>query len=347
MNKLYSLFGNWRHLVDEPVSVGDVTQVVERGSIPSFGFFFMLAASGVIATFGLLSNSAAVIIGAMIVAPLMNPIISLSFGGIQVNRVLIFRSLLTIVIGTAVIITMAFLVSELIGWKLAGSELLARMSPSLLDLGIAVAAGAAAAFAYTRPGVSSALAGIAIAVALVPPLCTVGIALSLGQKAGTDIGFSMGAVSARGPFLLYLTNIFGIVLSASLIFFLQYFRRHASAFAALILISSSLLLVIPPLGLSMDNLLVRNLVHRSLTVKTQELVLADRDVRFSNLSIRLKEGSAFVRADLVASPDILNQGVVDSIRDNMSELIEMPVILEFSIIPETIVRSSDIVTASE
>ena len=79
----------------------------------------------------------------------------------------------------------------------------------------------------------------------------------------------MGTVSARGPFLLYLTNIFGIVLSASLIFFLQYFRRHASAFGALVLIGGCLLLVIPPLGISMDNLLVRNLVHRSLTVKTQ------------------------------------------------------------------------------
>ena len=155
--KIYSLFGNWRHLIEEPVLVGDVKQVVEKGSVPSFGFFFMLAASGVIATLGLLSNSAAVIIGAMIVAPLMNPIVSLAFGGVEVNKVLIFRSLLTIVIGTIVIVTMAFLVSELIGWKLAGSELIARMSPSLLDLGIAVAAGAAAAFAYTRPGVSSAL----------------------------------------------------------------------------------------------------------------------------------------------------------------------------------------------
>ena len=345
--KKYRLFGRWRHLIEEPVSAGDVKQVVEKGSVPSFGFFFMLAASGVIATLGLLSNSAAVIIGAMIVAPLMNPIVSLAFGGVEVNRVLIFRSLLTIVIGTIVIITMAFLVSELIGWKLAGSELIARMSPSLLDLGIAVAAGAAAAFAYTRPGVSSALAGIAIAVALVPPLCTVGIAFSLGHKAGIDIGFAMGSVSPRGPFLLYLTNIFGIVLSASLIFFLQYFRRHASAFVALVLIGSCLLLVIPPLGISMDNLLVRNLVHRSLTVKTQELVLADRDVRFSNLSIRLKNGSAFVRADLVASPGVLTQGVVDSIRDSISERIEMPVVLEFSIIPETIVRSTDVDTSSE
>ncbi len=340
--RIVSLFGDWRHLIEEPALVGDVKIAVEKGSVPSFGFFFMLAASGVIATFGLLSNSAAVIIGAMIVAPLMNPIIALAFGGVEVNRVLISRSVLTVVIGSAVIITMAFLVSELIGWKLAGSELIARMSPSLLDLGIAVAAGAAAAFAYTRPGVSSALAGVAIAVALVPPLCTVGIALSLGQKSGTDIGFAMGTVSARGPFLLYLTNVFGIVLSASMIFFLQYFRRHTSAFVALVLIGSCLLLVIPPLGVSMDNLLVRNLVHRSLTVKTQELVPADRDVRFSNLSIRLKEGVAFVRADLVASPGVLNQGVVDSIRDNISELIEMPVALEFSIIPETIVRSVDV-----
>jgi len=97
----------------------------------------------------------------------------------------------------------------------------------------------------------------------------------------------------------------------------------------------------------MDNLLVRNLVHRSLTVRTQQLVLADRDVRFSNLSIRLKNDVAFVRADLVAAPGILNQGVVDSIRDNISELIEMPVILEFSIIPETIVRSTEVFEASE
>ena len=345
--KAFSLFGAGRHLIDKPILVGDVKKVVEKGSIPAFGFFFMLAASGSIATFGLLSNSAAVIIGAMIVAPLMSPIISLAFGGIEMDRVLVLRSLLTVVSGTIVIITMAFLVSHIIGWKLAGSELVARMRPSLLDLGIAVTAGAAAAFAYTRPSVSSALAGIAISVALVPPLCTVGITLSLGHKAGTDIGFAIGTVSAWGPFLLYLTNIFGIILSAALIFFLQYFRRQTSSFFALIIIGSCLLFVIPPLGISMDNLIVRNLVHRNLTLRTQQLTLADRDVRFSNLGVRLKEGVAIIRADIIAAPGILNQGVVDSIRDNISNLIEMPVILEFSIIPETIVRSTDVVKASE
>ena len=144
-----------------------------------------------------------------------------------------------------------------------------------------------------------------------------------------------------------MTNIFGIVLSAALIFFLQYFRRQTSAFVTLIIIGGCLLLVIPPLGVSMDNLLVRNLVHRSLTVKTQELVLADRDVRFSNLSIRLKDRMAYVRADLIAAPDVLNQKIVDSIRGDISEVIKMPVILEFSIIPETVVRSTDAFKASE
>jgi uncharacterized hydrophobic protein (TIGR00271 family) len=301
----------------------------------------MLASSGVIATFGLLANSAAVIIGAMIVAPLMNPIISMSFGIMAGRGPLIWRSLLTIVLGTLMTITMAFLLSEAIGWKLAGSELVARMRPSLLDLGVAVAAGAAAAFAYTRPGVSSALSGIAIAVALVPPLCTVGIALALvGHKAGTDAGLAIGSVSARGPFLLYLTNIFGIVLAASLVFFCQYFRRRLSAILALGLTLSCLLIVVPPLGISMDNLLVRNQVHRSLTVETRALLLADRDVRFTNLIVRIAQGAAFVRADIVAAPGLLTQETINSIRDKISERVKMPVNLEFSIIPETILRSS-------
>ena len=221
--KKFSLLGDWHHLVDKPILVDDVKKVVEKGSVPAFGFFFMIVASSIIATFGLLSNSAAVIIGAMIIAPLMNPIISLAFGSVEMNRVLVFRSLFTIVTSSIIIITIAFFVSEVIGWKLAGSELISRMRPSLLDLGIAVSAGVAAAYAYTRPSVSSALAGIAIAVALVPPLCTVGIALSLGHKAGTDIGFAMETVSARGPFLLYLTNIFGIVLSAAVVFLILSF----------------------------------------------------------------------------------------------------------------------------
>ena len=102
-------FGNWRHLVEKPLSAEDLERAVEPGSIPAFPFLFLLASSAAIATFGLLGNSAAVIIGAMIIAPLMNPIISLSFGLVAGRRTLSMRSLLTIVTGAAFTIALALL----------------------------------------------------------------------------------------------------------------------------------------------------------------------------------------------------------------------------------------------
>ncbi|MBW2431103.1 MAG: DUF389 domain-containing protein [Deltaproteobacteria bacterium] len=334
-------FGDWRHHVEKPVSAEEVEPAVERGSIPAYAFYFMLTLSALIATFGLLANSAAVIIGAMIIAPLMSPIISLSYGIVAGRGALSMRSLLTVVTGTLLTIGVAFAFTEAIGWKLAGSEIVARMRPSLLDLGVAVAAGAAAAFAYTRPGVSSALAGIAIAVALVPPLCTVGIIMALGQEANAEVGLALDRFSARGPFLLYLTNIIGIVFAGSLVFFWRYYRRRLRAMLALALTIASLVIVVPPLGIGMDNLLIRNQVHRSLTVESRELLLAEHDFRFTNLSVRIRQGTVFVRGDIVASPGLFTQKLINALREKLSERVTMPVILEFGIIPETILRSTE------
>jgi len=289
----------------------------------------------------LLANSAAVIIGAMIIAPLMSPILSMSYGVVAGKGALTMRSLLTVVTGTLLTIGIAFIFTEAIGWKLAGSEIIARMRPSLLDLGVAVAAGAAAAFAYTRPGVSSALAGIAIAVALVPPLCTVGIVMSLGQEASAEVGLAQDNLSARGPFLLYLTNIIGIVFAGSLVFFLRYYRRRLLAVAALAMIIASLIIVVPPLGIGMDNLLIRNQVHRSLTVESRALLPAEHDFRFTNLSVRIRQDTVFVRGDIVASPGLFTRKLINTLRDKLSERVTMPVILEFGIIPEMILRSTE------
>jgi len=335
------LFGDWRHLVEKPASAEDVEPAVERGSIPAYAFYFLLASSAVIATFGLLANSAAVIIGAMIIAPLMSPIISMSYGIVAGRGALTMRSLLTVVTGTLLTIALAFVFTEAIGWKLAGSEIVARMKPSLLDLGVAVAAGAAAAFAYTRPGVSSALAGIAIAVALVPPLCTVGIVMALGQEASAEVGLALDSFSARGPFLLYLTNIIGIVFAGSLVFFWRYYRHRLPAMLALALTIGSLIIVVPPLGIGMDNLLIRNQVHRSLTVESRALLPVEHDFRFTHLSVRIRQGTVFVRGDIVASPGLFTQELINALRDKLSEMVTMPVILEFGIVPEMILRSME------
>ena len=340
-------FGDWRHLVEKPISAEEVERAVERGSIPAYAFYFMLVSSTVIATFGLLANSAAVIIGAMIVAPLMSPIISMSYGIVAGRGALTMRSLLTVVTGTLLTIGVAFVFTEVIGWKLAGSEIVARMTPSLLDLGVALAAGAAAAFAYTRPNVSSALAGIAIAVALVPPLCTVGIAMALGQEASVEAGLALDSLSVRGPFLLYMTNILGIVFAGSLVFFWRYYRRRLFAVLTLALTFGSLIIVVPPLGISLDNLLVRNQVHRSLTVESRALLPVDHNARFTNLSVRIMQSTVFVRGDIVASPGLFTQGLINVLRDKLSKMVKMPVILEFGITPETILRSTEAASSDE
>ena len=336
-------FGDWRHLVEKPVSAQAAGRAVEPGSLPTFAFYLILACSAVIATLGLLADSAAVIIGAMIVAPLMSPVISMSYGIVAGKGALTMRSLFTVITGSLLTISVAFVFAEAIGWKVAGFEVIARLRPSLLDLGVAMAAGVAAAFAYTRPNVSSALAGVAIAVALVPPLCTVGIVLSLGHEGSAEVGLAvdMDYVSARGPFLLYLTNIIGIVLASSLVFFWQYYRRGFLAVLALVLTFGTLIIVVPPLGRGLENLLIRNEVYRSLTVDTRALIPAEHDFRFTNLMVRIKDDTVFVRGDIVALPDLFTQELINVLRGNLSEMVAKPVVLEFGIIPETTLRSAE------
>jgi len=335
------LFGDWHQLVEKSASVEDLEVTVEKGSIPSFSFFFMLAISAVIATLGLLANSAAVIIGAMIVAPLMSPIIAMSFGLVAQKGTLIIRSLFSVLIGTILTIGVAIVITEAIGWKLAGSEIISRMRPSLLDLGIALAAGAAAAFAYTRTGVSAALAGIAIAVALVPPLCTVGIAMTLGQEGSAEVGLAIDDFSARGPLLLYLTNILGIIFAGSLVFFWQFFRRRVLAVLIMALTLGSLIMVVPPLGIGMDNLLIRNLVRRNLTVIGNSVLPVDNNVRILNLNVRIAQDVVIVQGEVLAPPGMLTQEMIDDVREQLSKIIGKQVVLEVAIIPETIIRSTE------
>lgn len=336
----YNRFFDWRHFVEKSAPVEDIEQTVIRESIPAFPFFFMLTASAVIATLGLLANSAAVIIGAMIIAPLMGPIIGLSYGLVAGKGALIIRALFTVITGTISTICVAILITEMIGWKLAGSEIVSRMRPTLLDLGVALAAGAAAAFAYTRPGISSALAGIAIAVALVPPLCTVGIAVSLGQDMNVEVGIAVDYFSARGPMLLYLTNIIGIIFAGSIVFFFRYHRRRMVAVLIMALALGSLVIVVPPLKISMDELLIRNQVYRNLTIITQSVLPANQRIRPTNLSVQIRKDTIYVRGDVVASQGLITQEFINKLRDRLSEKLEKPTVLEIGIIHEEVLRST-------
>ncbi|MEN9218186.1 MAG: DUF389 domain-containing protein [Gloeomargarita sp. DG_2_bins_126] len=238
-------------------------------------YLVLIIGSCVIATLGLLSNSAAVIIGAMIVAPLMMPIRGLAFGALIGDVSLFRRALLSLVVGTSVAIILSCGLGVITGLTTFGSEILARSTPNLLDLGIAVAAGGVCGYALVEPKVSATLAGTAIAVALMPPVCVVGLGLS-----HSSWGLSWGA------FLLFLTNLLGIALACMVAFVLAGYApwTKARGVLAVATVLTSVLLV--PLGISFleltrQNRLEANLRHallsRTITFQRVELIRARTD----------------------------------------------------------------------
>jgi hypothetical protein len=139
-----------------------------------FRFTMLIVLSAGIAAFGLLANSAAVVIGAMLVAPLMTPITAAAAATVTARNVRLTKSVGVIALGTVTAVVVGYVVSLLAGTDVASAselpdEVLARTYPGLLDLGIAVTAGAAAGYILPRRSTVSALPGVGIAVALVAP----------------------------------------------------------------------------------------------------------------------------------------------------------------------------------
>ena len=144
----------------------------------SNSFVILTLGSSAIATLGLLENSAAVIIGAMIIAPLLAPIQALAYGVLDGSLEHIRASCISLVAGSVLAVGVSTLLARGLGLTILGTEVTSRTHPNLLDLGIAIAAGLVGGFARTRPGISNTIAGTAIAVALMPPLCVIGIGVA-------------------------------------------------------------------------------------------------------------------------------------------------------------------------
>ncbi len=181
---------------------------------PDFSFFLLVVLSAVIATLGLLTNSAAVIIGAMLVAPLMSPIIGIGLASLAGDARLFRDSGVALVRGAFMAILMAVLLTwgnrylPFVTLQELPAEVLSRTRPSPIDFTIALAGGLAAAFALVMPSISAALPGVAIATALMPPLGVVGIGIAMGRW---DV--------AGGAMLLFLTNTVTIAFAGMLVFF--------------------------------------------------------------------------------------------------------------------------------
>ena len=211
-------------------------------------FIVLSVGASLIATLGLLANSAAVVIGAMVVAPWIMPLRAAAFAILLGEVQLLGRSLRTLMVGVVSTTLLSLVLGSLADLPRFGTEVLTRTTPNLLDLGIALVAGGLATYAKLRSDAVSALAGTAIAVALVPPVCVMGLLLS--QQQWTD---------AAGAGLLFATNLLGILTGGLVLMawkdpeFRQVFRRSHLSAASFTL--TGLLLL--PLGSSFFNLLDR------------------------------------------------------------------------------------------
>jgi uncharacterized hydrophobic protein (TIGR00271 family) len=215
-------FRGWLSQYIQPLSRKrrqEITDYIRTAASPGFDYFFFVVLSGGIATLGLINDSPAVIIGAMVVAPLMSPILGVGMGSITADAKLARDSLSALVRGAVIsILLSALLTLANVYLPFVPSlseiphEILTRTQPTPNDLLIALAGGLAAAYALAQPQLSAALPGVAIATALMPPLSVVGIGIALGRW---DI--------AGGAALLFLTNAVTIAFAATLVFFLEGF----------------------------------------------------------------------------------------------------------------------------
>jgi len=193
----------------------DRRQAIEKiisSSSPRRVFFFMIILSSMIATLGLVINNMAVVIGGMLVAPILSPLLSLALGITMFDNKLIYRSCWVIFKTVILILIFAFAISLAVPFTGLDSELIAKLVPNLPYLYIALAAGIAASLAIVRTDLSEFLPGTIIAVALLPPLCSIGIGLRM---------FSWEIIV--NSFGLFLINFIGIILAAVVIFSLMGF----------------------------------------------------------------------------------------------------------------------------
>jgi uncharacterized hydrophobic protein (TIGR00341 family) len=194
-----------------------VRLTIQADALPSKTFFIMNALAAVIAGYGLLADSAAVVIGAMLVAMMLGPISGIALALIDNRWILLQTALKTLALGVVMIFSIG-VVLGLINFKMPlTGEILSRTQPTMIDLMIALAGGAAGAFASISPRLSVAVVGVAVATALVPPLVASGILF-----AHAELHHSANA------FLLALTNMVAIQISSSLVLWIAGFRRGSS-----------------------------------------------------------------------------------------------------------------------
>ncbi|MCK5314023.1 MAG: TIGR00341 family protein, partial [Anaerolineales bacterium] len=308
----------------------ELVRDAEESSFSSLDFLVLIIISAILAAFGLILNSNAVIIGAMLVAPLMTPLIALATGLVVGNIRIIRQATVTLLQA----IFAALLVALLVGWISATSivtaEMAGRGNVTFLDMGVALASGFIGAYAKARKDIPSALAGVAIAAALMPPLVTIGLAISFREWA-----------LAQGATLLFLTNIVSITLAAWVTFLwlgLRPGKKYdpiATRRASTILVVS-LVIILVALSLQSINTTASGRIESVLRDSFQQAELVNYEVRQSDPL----EVLAVVRQPVGSIDD--SSEIIEA-RESLEELLGEPV--KLSVVLEPLV-DADVAAAN-
>ena len=251
-------------------------------------FMVLLILATMIATFGLFINSSSVIIGAMLLAPLMQPIVSLSMGVLRQDETLEINGAKTIFVGVLSVLITASLIALFIPIERLTSEMAGRLSTTILDMFVALVSGAAAAYAKSNEKILGSLAGVAIAVALVPPIAVAGIGLGWG---------SWNMFSSA--FLLFITNLVGIVLAASLTFAMLGFSPLHLAKKGIM----TWLLIVGLVGVPLYTSFVR--MQEDITIQQSlsklEVNLGEHRVTLMNIELIHHNESDEIRCEVISS----------------------------------------------
>ena len=288
-------------------------------------FVVLLFLSAVIATLGVIGDSVAIVIGAMIIAPLMRPIMATAAGLVMGDMKRTGATFAIVVLSVAGVIGTAWLLTELSVETVISIEnnvqFTSRISPRLIDLTAALASGAAGAFAISRDDVRDSLPGVAIAISLVPPLCVVGIALAEGEWA-----------AAGGAMLLFLTNFLSILLAGGGVLALlglssvafKGLRTNARRSTFLVVIMGIVMVTIP-LSVTTFEIYQQRLIARE-TILLAEPWMAGTGYEFRDVQVSGNEVTLVING-LGDKPELSELG------DQLSASLDQPIDIKLVIVP--------------
>lgn len=297
-------------------------------------WWVMLLLSVAIATFGILQDSTAVVIGAMLIAPLMSPIIGTASALVDGIRARVGTSLVMVAAGVGASIALAFVIGVWIPQPIplsTNSQVVSRVNPNIIDMGIALAAGAAGAFANVNRRVSASIAGVAIAVALVPPLGVVGLTLNAGMY-----GDSLGS------FMLFMTNFVSIILAAMIVFALTGFApisrmqaRSEEIRRVVVTIGIAALLITIPLGMTVGSA-VTAASRQSDAQKAAEAWIEDApDLGLDQVEVEDSDVAIIVSGSGEVPP-------LQDLEAALADAFGVPVTIEVEHIPSVVLRFSTV-----